>query len=200
MATLGAMLLIANPVRAWLDRPAGINPARSGESVITLPDGMEAITQIEVVVADETYRLIRTDTAWRMDTAQGFPVRADRMRALLVGLDELSWAQPRTQDPRKFDAIGLGDPREGGNGALIILHGENNAQVAQLIAGRRDERLYARRHDEMSAWRVDGKLPPLHGRDGWLDFAVLSMQPETIGAVLIAPAQGEELLLGAQPW
>ena len=199
MAALALILIALKGLLVVLDRPAVIDNARMGEPVISDPNRLEGLARIEVEVADASYSLVRTGETWRMDTATGFPVRADRMRELLSGLRELSWAEPRTRDPRKFDALGLGDPAEGGNGARITLKDEGGEPLSVFMAGWRDDRLYARRPQDTEAWRVDGRLPPLHGRDAWMDFAVLSLEPETIGAVLIAPAAGEQLLLVREP-
>lgn len=199
MAGLAGVLVAAGLGLAVFERPAAVATERMGQPVIALDRGLKEVERIDVALADESYSLVRTDEDWRMDTSTGFPVRPDRARALLVGLRELSWGEARTRDPRKFDTLGLGDPRKGGSGALVTLKNRSGEALARLIAGRRDERLYARRPDEPAAWRVEGELPPLHGRDTWMDFAVLSMQPETIGAVLIAPAAGEQLLLVREP-
>lgn len=189
----GKLLLVA------ADRPDTPDHARRGSPVLEHGADPAQLAGIEVELADETYRLVRTGEGWRMDTPDGFPVRADRMREVLTGLNELSWADPRTRDPRKFDTLGLGDPAKGGTGASVTIQHAQDIPPQSVIIGWRDERLYARRPDETEAWRVDGDLPPLHGRDAWMDFAVLSLEPETIGAVLIAPTAGEQLLLVRDP-
>ncbi len=189
----GKALLVA------LDRPDALNDDRRGSPVLEAGIDTGAPERIRVDLADESYALVQAERGWRMDAPDGFPVRTDRMRELLTGLEELSWADPRTRDPRKFDTLGLGDPANGGTGAKVTILQKDDRHSQTVIIGWRDERLYARRPDETEAWRVAGDLPPLHGRDAWMDFAVLSLEPETIAAVLIAPTAGEQLLLVRNP-
>lgn len=192
-AGLLALLVVA-------DRTLGADPgtrhARYASPVIE--DAMARLQEtasIEVVVADAEYKIVRTRGGWRMDTADGYPVRLDRLAGLLEGLTTLNWGEARTRDPRKFDRLALGDPREGGTGALVTLRGENGQAISQFIAGRRDSGLYARRVEDEVAFRVSGDLPPLYARDAWMDFAVIQLQSETIGTVELTDGTGRQLRL-----
>ncbi|MEM1105331.1 MAG: hypothetical protein AAGH87_03000 [Pseudomonadota bacterium] len=172
--------------------------ARFGAPVLPGVDLVADVAAIEVRLADETYRLVRNGEVWRQGGAAGYPVRPDRIGALLTGLAGLTWAEEKTRDPRKFSQLGLADPDDGGNGAELILRGDDGEILAGLIAGRRGETLYLRRRGEAVSFAVDGALPPLNSARSWLDFQVIAMVPGAIEGVVLEAGNGERLHLVRQ--
>ena len=170
--------------------------ARTGTPV--LPGFAQARAEAEtirVTLADEAYQLVNTPTGWKLDTADGYTIRADRLTALASGLEGLVWEEPRTQDPSKFNYIGLGDPRNGGTGALIEVIDDSGEVRATLITGRRDDNIYARLPDDTRAFRVVGDLPPLYTDDAWLDLDIIQINPDAVSAIRIYDRRGESLFL-----
>jgi hypothetical protein len=150
---------------------------------------------IRVTLADESYMLVATGEGWRFETRDGYPVRQDRLAELAEGLESLVWDTPRTEDPGKLNRIGLGNPGEGGTGALIEVIGADGEPSAALITGRKGDAIYARRPDEMKAFRVTGNLPPLYSSEAWLDLGFLDIHEDAISAVRLTDAEGESLFL-----
>lgn len=151
--------------------------------------------EIRITLADETYTLFATPSGWRLSGTDGYPIRADRLDELSTGLQSLVWDVPRTRDPAKMNAIGLGDPREGGNGALVEVIGEDGEVKSALITGRKDEHIYARRPEEEQAFRVTGDLPPLYSAEAWLDLDILDINADAISAVRLTDESGASLFL-----
>ncbi|MGH1420805.1 MAG: DUF4340 domain-containing protein [Hyphomonas sp.] len=152
-------------------------------------------TKIRITLADETYSLSNTNGGWVMDGTSGYPVRPGRLAELSAGLEELVWDAPRTHDPLKLDHIGLGNPNEGGTGALIELFDENSERLSALITGRKGKFTYARDPDSNKAYRIKGNLPPLHNHDAWLDLDILDIKPDAVQALRIFDISGKELYL-----
>ena len=153
---------------------------------------------IRVTVSDLTYTLRRDEDVperWLMIESGDYPVRPDRLRALADGLATLKWDIKRTSDPDKLDRIGLGDPAEGGTGALIEVLDDDGTALARLVTGRKDEQMYARFPDESKSFRVSGDLPPLFTREAWLDFEIVDTQPDAIGAVRLVERNGRSLYM-----
>ncbi len=195
LATIIALLAITS-LRAVFDRSPTDRDDRFGTPVFTRVDPLiERTQQIHVTLADESYELVRTGDGWAMDSADGYPVRTDRLSTLAAGLKSLRWAGPRTRDPRKHDRIGVGDPRTGGTGALVAFLDADGSTLDAMITGRRDDRIYARRPDEQTAYLVKGDLPPFYSRDAWMDFAVVELAPETIERVEIEDRFGDRVAL-----
>lgn len=155
--------------------------------------------QIRVTLADQTYTLNRAGETWHLDGPDGFPVRPELLAQLGEGIESLIIEEARTRDAAKMSALGLSDPREGGNGALIEFLDSNAESMAGLITGYKAGRVYVRRPGEMTAFRAKGTLPPLHGAQAWLDLDVLSIRPETIAAARLTDADGRSVYLRREP-
>ncbi|MEL6663979.1 MAG: hypothetical protein AAFR33_13370 [Pseudomonadota bacterium] len=168
---------------------------RSGTPVLTGLDPIAEVHKIDVRLADDAYALVRAGEGWRLDEADGYPARQDRIGQLLTGLSELSWGEAKTRDPRKLDQLGLADPDDGGNGAEILLRSESGDVLGDLISGRRDGQLYLRNRGEQLAFSGEGNLPPLSSRRSWLDFDVIAMVPDAIAGVVLESPDGERLHL-----
>lgn len=154
-----------------------------------------AATQIRITLADENYTLFATPGGWRLEGTDGYPVRIDRLNELAGGLETLVWDAPRTRDPDKMNAIGLGDPREGGNGALVEVIGPEGEVSAALLTGRKDEHIYVRRPGQMQAYRVKGTLPPLYTAEAWLDLDIIDLHADAVSAVRLTDTTGASLFL-----
>ena len=152
-------------------------------------------SEIRVTLSDESYVLVNTLDGWKMGTEDGYPIRPDRLATLATGLGELTWGEGRTRDPDKLNRIGLGDPRDGGTGALVEIIDEDGKTEASLITGRKGDHVYGRLPGEEQAFQVKGDLPPLYNHDAWLDFDILEINSDAISAVRIYDSMGESLYL-----
>ena len=152
-------------------------------------------SEIRVTVADEAYTLVNSEAGWRMGDDEGYPIRADRLAALASGLETLTWGAGRTQDPEKFNRVGLGDPRGGGTGALLQIVDRSGEVSAELITGRKGPHIYARAPDDTQAYRVTGDLPPLFTHDAWLDLDIIDINADAISAIRLFDTTGASLFL-----
>ncbi len=151
--------------------------------------------RIRFTLADESYTLQRTASGWALEETGGYPVRPDRLADLASGLETLSFDEKRTDDPYKHDRIGLGDPLEGGNGALVEVLGENAELMHSLIIGRKNEIIYVRDPNNAQTFRAKGNLPPFYNRRAWLDFEIITIDPSAIRSVRITDSNNRMLYL-----
>ena len=179
-------------------QPDTLSHTRSGTPIAATNVASNA-ARISVRLADDGYELIRGGTGWHMDRRDGYPVRDDRIGGFLASLSELSWAEARTQDPRKHDQLGLGDPDNGGSGAEVRVYHETGDTLLSVIIGRRGDTLYARETGDSLAFRIEGELPPLQSRQGWMDFQVIAILPDAIAGVVLTDERGETLHLTRPP-
>lgn len=154
--------------------------------------------RIEVTLADESYTLIRTGDTWRYQNAGGYLVKQSLLSSLAEGFETMKWVRARTEDPEKFNRIGLGDPRDGGTGALVEIFSESGELEASLITGRKDDHVYARRPDELLSFRINSDLPPLYSGNAWLDLDIVDINEDAIAAVRLYDEKGEETYLRRQ--
>lgn len=196
MGALAAGLVVA-AIGLQFTGPRGVpQSSLTGQSVLPGFEDIRAqAEEIRITLADEHYTLFATPEGWRLAGTDGYPIRADRLNELASGLQSLVWDVPRTRDPAKMNAIGLGDPREGGNGALVEVVGPGGAVTASLITGRKDEHIYARHPGEAQAFRVTGDLPPLYSTQAWLDLDIVDLSPGAVSSVRLTDAAGASLYL-----
>lgn len=169
---------------------------RTGQAVMPDFSSLRAeASEIRVTLADDTYSLFATGEGWRLGTPDGYPIRQDRLAELAEGFEGLIWDTPRTDDPEKLSRIGLGDPREGGSGALVEVIGQDGEVRTALITGRKGDAIYARLPGETQAFRVTGELPPLYSSEAWLDLGFLDIHEDAISALRITDAEGASLYL-----
>lgn len=151
--------------------------------------------KIRFTLADDAYTLARTASGWVMEETGGYPIRRDRLSELTGGLETLSFDEKRTDDPYKHDRVGLGDPAEGGNGALIEVFGPTGELANSLIVGRKTDTLYVRAPGQPQTYRTRGTLPPFYNRRAWLDLDIISIDPSAIRSVRILDSTNRELYL-----
>lgn len=161
---------------------------------LVLPDFAGAAGKIGLVMvttSEESYHIVRNGDRWVLTEKGAYPVAAERIAQLSRVLSDMKFDRPMTREDRKFDRIGLGDPLEGGTGALLEVSDGSGEIFAKLIVGYRDGRTYVRQPDDLQAWAVaGGDMPPLQRGARWLDLDVVSVSADQIADVQVRPAQG----------
>lgn len=178
---------------------APVRPVHERSGSLVFPDVLSTLDNppvLRITTADTAYTLKELPSGWGLVESGGFPVRADRMEVLSSALNTLSWGDLKTQDPEKFERIGLGHPMEDGNGALIEILNDQNEVVGALISGRKDESIYGRLpNDNAVSFQLNGELPPLYTRQAWLNLEVVEIPPEVIKSVRLVRPNGDRLYL-----
>lgn len=196
LAGTAAILVLLAALNSLTHGATAKQDERMGQPVIKDFATMRAdASAIGVQLADDSYTLVRTRAGWVMKESGGYPVRADRLASLATGLETLSWGEGRTSDPDKFGRIGLSDPRQGGSGALLTIIDSEGQTAAKIITGRKGDYLYARRPDDVRAYRVTGELPPLYSRDAWLDLNIIDINTDAVRAVRLTDETGKSIYL-----
>lgn len=151
--------------------------------------------RIRFTLDNDSYSLVRSASGWLLEETGGYPIRPDRLADLAGGLEELTFDEKRTDDPYKHDRIGLGDPTEGGNGALLEVFDSDGALENSLIIGRKGDTIYVRAPDQAQTYRATGSLPPFYNRRAWLDLDIINIDPSTIRSVRIVDSNNRMLYL-----
>lgn len=198
------LILVGLAIGLWLlfgltsltGGPTGNTHSRMGAAVLDGFSQTRADAQrMKFTLADESYTLARTASGWTLEETGGYPVRPDRLAELAGGLETLSFDEKRTDDPYKHDRIGLGNPAQGGNGALIEVFGEASELMHSLIIGRKNDTIYVRDPEQAQTYRAEGSLPPFYNRRAWLDLGIIQIDPSAIRSVRITDAANRSLYL-----
>jgi hypothetical protein len=188
---LGAAAVAAAGLGALSFAREGAPKARAATGALVAPDfaaHKADIRLIMVTTPEGTYHIARDGERWVLTEKGRYPVRAELVAQLEAALSTMRHGEPRTRDPRKLDRIGLGDPLQGGTGALVEVGNGNGDVFAKLIIGSRDGRTYVRKPDDPEAWlATDADPPPLHRAARWLDLDVARVQPAEIAEIEVRP-------------
>jgi hypothetical protein len=164
--------------------------ARGETGKLVLPDFAAHAADVNLVMvttSSESYHLVRNPSGWVLPEKGGYPVRADRIAALVSALGAMRYDRAMTRDDKKFDRIGLGDPAQGGTGALLEVGDGHGNTFAKLIVGYRDGHTYVREPDDLQAWATtlpaDAVMPPLQRGARWLDLEAATIPADAIAQV-----------------
>ena len=161
--------------------------------------------KIEVRKPDATLVLVRQGDAWVLPERGNYPVRAEKVRELLVGLTELRLIEPRTADAGQLDRLGVDDPTRAGSTAVLLrILGPRDLPIAELVIGRRrvrtqgnvPETVYVRRPAEAQAWLAEGRLAVDADPQLWVDRDIANFPQDRIRRVLVKRVNEPELVLG----
>ncbi len=154
---------------------------------------------IMVTTSEESYHLARNRDGWVLTEKGNYPVSEERIVELAQTPASMKYAEAMTRDHRKFDRIGLGDPLDGGTGALLeIGDGRGNA-FFNAIVGYRSGRWYVRQPDDLQAWATEGgDFPPLQRASRWLNLEAAKIPRAQIAQVTVRPVVGETYTLSPQ--
>jgi hypothetical protein len=171
--------------------PPGPSATRAEVGSLVLPDFAANAGKVQLVMVttgEESYHLVHNPDGWVLSEKGSYPVEPERIAELTRALSAIRYARPMTRDDKKFDRIGLGDPTQGGTGALLEAGDGSGTSFARLIVGYRDGTSYVRMPDDLQAWAVDGAaLPPLQRGARWLDLDVVSVAADQIVDVQVRP-------------
>lgn len=146
--------------------------------------------RIEIRQGAQSVALVKRDAeTWVLPDRQDYPVRAEKVRELLVGLTELRLTERRTSDAGQLDRLGLEDPAAAGSTATLLrVMDRTGALIAELVVGRRrmrtqgnvPETVYVRRPAENQAWLAEGRLPLEADPQLWIDRDLANIARERV--------------------
>jgi hypothetical protein len=182
--------------------------ASGGLAFPGLAGRLQGAARIEVTKHDGTLVLLRQGEAWVLPDRGGYPVRAEKLREMLVGLTELRLAEARTADPGQYERLGVDDPGRPGSTAVLlrVLDGAG-APLAELILGRRrvrtqgnvPESIYVRRPADGQAWLAEGRLAVDADLQLWLDRDIANLPQDRIRRVEVQRTGEPALVLARTP-
>lgn len=186
---------------AWMPPANELTRSEIGRLVLPAFDSKAPLVgMVKVTTAEESYHIVKGPQGWVLTEKGGYPVTDAKIQELTEALAHVIYAKAMTRDDRKFDRIGLGDPAQGGTGALIEVSDGQGNDFSRLLVGYRDGQSYVRKPDDLQAWQVgNGVLPPLQRASAWLDLDVVRIAPADIAGVDLRPQEGPPYKLQRTP-
>ena len=160
------------------------------------------VSQVDVRTGSEPFRLERKGRDWVAPARSDYPLDGDKIHKLLVGAAGLERLEPKTDDPARFDELGLRDPGEPDARSTEFSLRAGDTLLAQLIVGERRPakgdpnrtEYFVRVPGEQRSWLVRGTLPDRADElVDWLRQSVAEISGSRIARVRVHHPDGETL-------
>ena len=126
---------------------------------------------------------------WQCASAANYPVERDRIRQLLVQLDQLERWEAKTQDPARHAAVDLDVSTEGGRAIEIELYVESDL-VSHVILGKQQwspKSTFARLAEENQTFKCKSHVEVEASSVGWLETTFCTLNRSGITEMSFGP-------------
>ena len=203
LGILAAITIIVIGIAVFLNQET-TKPLSQGRGLV-FPELMAKIndvTELTIESTGETVILVRQEHRWGVKEKDHYPAALDKVKSALVGISELRFREPKTNNPDLYEKLGLQDQtKEGSRSTLIMIRTNQNQEAAKLLIG--DQRpakenpslseIYVRKPDDPQTWLVTGKLQIERTVTEWLDQDILALSGSRVQRVRVTHPDGESL-------
>ncbi len=147
-----------------------------------------------------TLTMQKDDTGWILKERDGYPVRPDAVRELVLKLASLEKVEAKTERAELYARLGVEDTvAAGARSKEVELLDDEGAVLARLLVGKaafgvgEEGGLYVRKPDESRSWLVRGRLAPgLEARD-WVERRIVDIPEIDVRSVRVVHPDGETM-------
>ncbi|HLZ65290.1 MAG TPA: DUF4340 domain-containing protein [Aliidongia sp.] len=133
---------------------------------------------------------------WELADKGGYPIDPATVRPILAGLLELKTVEPKTERPKLYDRLDLGNPGDKGSEAKsVTLADGNGADIVKLIVGRRrygltgnDDGIYIRKPEDARSWLASPAFDLPADALSWIDRKLADIDADQIKLVSLSAA------------
>lgn len=167
----------------------------------SLMDKLNDVDNIQITSGNETFTVQFESGKWGLVDKQGYPVKEENVRNVLLGMASLTIVEPKTKKPENYAQLGVQDANfKDADSALVTLNQADNT-IASLIIGydrvaRTDSSLreiYVRKPNEQQSWAVEGLLNLEKQATDWLEKNIINVENSRMREVVIYE-NGQEMM------
>lgn len=203
--TVAALALAAVVLAVLGERQSAPGGVAAGDPALPgLAEQLDDVTRVTIVApgGETAATLERGAGTWTVAELDAYPADLSKLRAALLGLSEARIVERMTDDPSRYERIGVEDVGlETAAGTLVRIETGNGASH-ELILGHSDraEERYARRPGQAASILIDRDPDLALEPAGWVDPVIVDVPAERVASVSIRHADGETLeLTRAEP-
>jgi hypothetical protein len=167
----------------WVQRSVSGDQTLSGKVLPGFGADMPQVRTITISSKGQTYNLVRRGAAWIMPERGGYRVADAALSEFAKALSDLAYVTQRTSDPSQFAKLGVDDPAQGRDGALVTTRGATGQILTSLHIGQKETALFVRKAGSNDVFEASGTIPDLSLASRWLDLKVLDVTAEKIASV-----------------
>ena len=182
---------------------------RGGEVVFPdLRGRTGGVAVIEVGRAGAGFALERRGDGWANAGLGGYPARAELVEAVLSGIADLRYLEPKTARVALYPKLGVEDVGPGAGSTRLTLRDGDGGVLADLVAGKAMPRtanadrpgVYIRFPGRERAWLAEGTLDVHRDAAGWSDREIVDIDTRAIRSLTVRHVDGEVVdLYRAEP-
>ena len=179
---------------AVITRPSPDATSRDTAGAPMLPDlkaNAEAIDGITIRQGGVALSLQRDGGQWYCASAADYPVEWDRIRKLLVQLDQLERWEAKTQDPARHAAVDLDTSIQEGQAIEIELSADSDL-VSHVVLGKQQwspKSTFARLATEDQTFKCKGHVEVELNPVAWLDTTLCTLERSGITQMNFGPME-----------
>ena len=193
LAATAASVALATSAIVARDVPVTAT-ASPGPVTAGLVDRLNEVKTVKITSGGQTFTVAAKDKGWGLAERAGYPVAADKVRALALAVANLQLVEPRTSLPDRMKRLELEDPAaQGAKSKRIELLGADGKPLADLVVGKTQYGLYGggrggvyvRRNGEERAWLASGEIELPHEAMDLLAREVIDVPEADIAKVTL---------------
>ncbi len=177
-----------------------------GDGEIAFPklqNKLDQVAEITVVNRDARIVVASKGDRWVLPEKYDYAAKVDKVRALLLGFEELKLIERKTAKPDRFNRLNLDDPKgEEARAVRVTLKDSSGEVLADAVIGKKKYDLsrtgiagtYLRRADTEQAWLGSSELDPGRTERLWLARKLMDVRKKRIHRYVIQHADGEKVV------
>ena len=158
------------------------------------------VDRIVIRSGEEELTVERRDEAWVDPASDGYPVKFETVKQLLMSASGLEVHEAKTKNPDLFDRLGVQDPgAEDSKSKLVEFYVGSGDPLAAVIVG--DQKfgaqplVYVRKDGENQAWACKGRFAVDTSPYQWFERQIVQLEKAKVREVVIEHPDGEALRL-----
>ncbi len=160
----------------------------------TLVDKLNEVDTIEVSTSGDKFTVRFADGKWGLVDKQGYPVKEENVRNVLLGMANLVILEAKTQKSENYPQLGVQDVIEKNADSTLLSLKQGDTVISRLIVGydriaRSDNKLreiYVRKPGEAQSWVVEGLLSLEKQAKDWLETDIINVTSNRIREAVIS--------------
>lgn len=214
----GAAILAAAALVVSRSGRDGAAQTPSGPMFPALVDRADSVASLVVESSSGRATIQRAGSNWTLSEKGGYPVKADRVREVVVGLSQLRSIEPKTSRPDRYAEIGVEDPPSpdmaaseaptkppaAPRGARVTLRDPSGATILSVLVGTQrmgnPPATFVRTAGEATSWLAEGQVDVPKDLLGWVDTQIVNLVRDRVRSATITPgrADGGSLVIGRE--
>lgn len=171
---------------------------------------LTALGGIELTKGGQKLTLERAGETWSIKERGGYPVLADKVRALVVQLSSAKLAEPKTAAKERWPLLELEDPAgKDAKSSLVRLLDAHGKPGAEIVIGKSRANafgsgsggVYVRRPNETQTWLATGDPNITVDVKNWVDVAIYKTEVPKLKRITVEHANEVPIVVekGSEP-